>query len=435
MTLIRVELHELEFRRDREEWIVGRRSTGDFVAVPYEGMRVVRLLQEGATVQEAERRLREETGTRLDVDGFVEGLAGAGLVAALDGRPLWAAAPPPPTFPWLRPAHVRWTLSPVLHVVVGAVVVTGIVAAVLRPGAVPGWRELLWSERGTPVLLTQVWAGWSLIFLHELAHLCTARAAGVPGRITLGTRLQFLTAQTEVSGIWLAERRVRLTVYLAGMALDAGLCAACVVLGVLLGPRPALSVVALTTLTMLSTQLLVFMRTDLYFVLQDLTRCHDLYGDALAYAGHIGKRALLHPSEDPLARLPRGEGRWVRAYTALLVAGTGVCLAVAATVTYPAAAGLLAHATDVLTGLVAGRSGPVDPFAAMDAVVVVAVVGAFQLLWAGAWWRRHGPRARQAARTVKKTAAKTLTGVFAGGHSGKLTGTGRITDRITEEKP
>ncbi len=44
--------------------------------------------------------------------------------------------------------------------------------------------------------------GWVLIALHELGHLATARAAGAPARISLGTRLQFLVAQTDVSGVW-----------------------------------------------------------------------------------------------------------------------------------------------------------------------------------------------------------------------------------------
>lgn len=164
----------------------------------------------------------------------------------------------------------------------------------------------------------------------------------MPGRIRFGTRLQFLTAQTEVSGIWLAERRVRLTVYLSGMALDAAVCAVCLLLTVPAGPQPALSVVAMTALLMLSTQFLVFMRTDLYFVLQDVTGCRNLYGDSAAYAAHVCRRALLRRSADPLARLPRTEGRWVRAYTALLLAGTALCLCLAVAVTIPATLGLLA---------------------------------------------------------------------------------------------
>ncbi len=395
MTPTRVTLHDLGVRRDREEWIVGRVETGDVIAVPAQGMRVIRLFQEGATVPEVERRLGAETGTRVNVGGFVDGLVRAGLVAAVDGCPVPAAAPPPPTFPRLLPRHVRWTLNPFPHAALAAVILAGAAVALLRPGVVPGWRDLLWSDRGTLVLLAQTAAGWLLILLHELAHLCTARAAGVPGRIRFGTRLQFLTAQTEVSGIWLAERRVRLTVYLSGMALDATVCAVCLLLTVPAGPRPALSVVAMTALLMLSTQFLVFMRTDLYFVLQDVTGCRNLYGDSAAYAAHVCRRALLRRSADPLARLPRAEGRWVRAYTALLLAGTALCLCLAVAVTIPATLGLLAGSVRVLLD-------PPGWVAAADGVVTVLVVTGFHVLWAATWWRGHGPKARRTAGLLRR---------------------------------
>ncbi|MEW9530278.1 hypothetical protein [Microbispora sp. NPDC049125] len=396
MTPTRISLHDLAIRRDRDEWIVGRMDTGDVVAVPSEGMRVVRLLQEGVTVPEVERRISAETGLRLDVRGFVDGLVRAGLVAAVDGRPVETPAPPRPTLPRLLPRHVRWTLNPLLHGALILVILAGLAAAVLRPGAVPGWRDLLWSGLGTPVLLTQIAIGWLLIVLHECGHLCTARAAGVPGRIMLGTRLQFLAAQTEVSGVWLAERRVRMTVYLSGMALDATLCAACLLLIVWLGPHPALSVTVLTTLIMLSGQFLVFMRTDLYFVLQDVTRCRNLYGDAGAYLRYVCLRALLRRPADPLARLPRAEARWVRAYTALLVPGTALSLAVAAAVTLPATLSLLARAVrEVLDRH--------DGVTSADGAVVIAVVAGFQGLWVRTWWRRHGLRVRNAARSLRRS--------------------------------
>ncbi|MFC4586282.1 hypothetical protein [Sphaerisporangium corydalis] len=204
-----VRLRDLGFRQDGPEWIVGRVDGEEFVSVPNEGMRAIRLLQDGATVEEAERRMRAETGADLDVHDFVRTLGELGLVDTVGGRALPGRPQRTPTFPWLRARHVRWTLSPLLHVAVALVVAAGIAMAVTRPETVPGWRDLLWSEHGTLVLLSQVAVGWTLILLHELAHLSTARAAGVPGRIRLGTRLQFLAVQTEVSGVWLAGRRIR----------------------------------------------------------------------------------------------------------------------------------------------------------------------------------------------------------------------------------
>ncbi|WP_169981140.1 hypothetical protein [Microbispora sp. H10836] len=384
-----VRLRELAFRRDGSQWIVGRPDGDEFVAVPYEGMRAIELLSAGVTVEETERRLRAETGVNLDVGDFVRALGTLGFVEK-PGAP--AASAGPPTFPRLRPRHVRWTLHPLLHLLVAGLIAAGIATAVVRRETLPGWRDLLWSERGTLVLASQIVVGWALIFLHELAHLSAARAAGVPGRIRLGTRLQFLAVQTEVSGVWLAGRRVRLTVYLAGMATDASACSAALLLTAVVGRQPALSLVALTSLGMLATQFLVFMRTDVYFLLQDLSGCRDMYGDASAYVRHLALRLLRRPSPDPLAGLPRRERRALRTYAVLLVVGTAACLGVAFAVTAPATLTLLGRAVGVL-------AAPADPLAGLDAAAVLLSAVAFQVLWARAWWRRHGPRVRRALRT------------------------------------
>ncbi|GAA0384067.1 hypothetical protein GCM10009530_38690 [Microbispora corallina] len=385
MTTVR--FHGLAVRRDREEWIVGRAETGVCVALPYEGVRAIEILETGATVEETSDLLRRETGVTLDVAGFVGEMAGAGLVAAVDGRPVGRDEVPRPSLPWLTPRLVRWTLSPVLPWVAGALVLAGAVAAAVRPGVVPGWHALMWSPHGTPVLAAEVVLVAALVALHELAHLCTARASGVPGRIRLGTRLQFLAAQTDVSGIWLAGRRARLTVYLAGIAVDAAVLALCLVAMAVLGPDVPLSIVALTEMTGLALQFLVFMRTDLYFVLQDLSGCRDLYADAGAHLRHLARRLAGRPSEDPLRLLRPLERRFVRIYSGVVLTGTAACLAVFLLVSLPFTLTMVCRAFGALTR----HATPVDT---ADAVATLAVLLGYQGAWAYAWARRHGPRLR-----------------------------------------
>ncbi|GII58539.1 hypothetical protein Pth03_69280 [Planotetraspora thailandica] len=388
----RVLLHELGVRRDREEWIVGRISTGDFVALPEVGMRALQLLQSGLPIADAQSRLRQETGRTLDIDSFVRGLAEAGLVAAIDGNPVPAVAPPRPTLPWIRPVSVRWTLSPVLHICVAAVIAIGTIILVRQPSLLPNWRAILWSPSGAAVLFTQITVGWLMLLIHELAHLVTARAAGVPGRIAFGTRLQFLVVQTDVSGIWLAPRRVRLTVYLSGIAVDCALCAVCVMLSLLTGPHSVYSIVLLTGIAMLATQAFVFMRTDLYFLLQDLTGCRNMYSDAIAYVRRGLARLMGRPRPGPITEVSRRERRWLTIYGIVLVGGTIACLGVFVTITLPVTATLVVRSVRALTS--SHRLAAV-----VDAAAVLAILTTSQLLWLRAWWRRHGHRFHRRSRS------------------------------------
>jgi hypothetical protein len=97
-----------------------------------------------------------------------------------------------------------------------------------------------------------------------------------------------------------------MTVYLAGMAANVGVMAACLLVLVAAGPRGLLRqllcvVVAETLLFLLPVQLMVFARTDLYFVLQDLKGCANLYADGSAYLGHLARRLTRRggPNPDP----------------------------------------------------------------------------------------------------------------------------------------
>jgi hypothetical protein len=391
----RIRLQPLRTRPDGDEWCVGRIDTGDFVVVPPVAVAALDLLGTGHTVKEVRDRLCADHDRSVDVAGFVANLIDLGFVAAVDGRPVAGPAVASPTWPWLRPRHTRWTLTTATAVVMLVLPLCGLVAAVLVPRIAPTYHDLVWSDRGSFVLAGNAAIGWSIIFLHELAHLATARAVGVPGRFSLGTRLQFLAAQTDVSGVWAAPRRTRLTVYLAGMAMNLAIAAAALLLRLLTGPDgllgQALAAICLMSLVLLAPQLLVFMRTDVYYVIQDLAGCRNLYADGSAYVRFCSLRAWRGVTRrraalaDPSLELCRGERRAVRAYAVILLLGTVACLAAAAFVTVPAAVTLFAGA---VTGVLSGGSVA----AWVDGAVTFTVVGGFWALWCRAWWRRHGRR-------------------------------------------
>jgi hypothetical protein len=401
-----VRLRALAVREDRGgEWIVGRMASRTFVAMPAEGVRALALLRDGAPVGEAARVLRAETGEDFDVAGFVTDLSALGFVARLGERELPEAAPPRASLPRLRPAHVRLALHPALPVLLAALLAAALCVLARRPELLPGYRDMLWSPHGSLVLLTGAAAGWALLCAHELAHLVTARAAGVPARVRLGTRLQFLVMQTDISGIELAPRRHRLTAYLAGIALNLA-CASAALLALATTapgtlPYRLLAAALLLALMPLPFQLMVFTRTDVYFVLQDLTGCRDLYADGLAHARHVLSR-LLPGDRAPavLPRLPPHERRAVRVYSVVLVLGTALCLCFLAAVTLPADLTLLAHA---LRELLRGGS----PARIADALAVLTVLGGVNALWAVTWWRERAERrrARRAPGTPPGTPA------------------------------
>jgi putative peptide zinc metalloprotease protein len=264
----------------------------------------------------------------------------------------------------------------------------------------PSYRMLVWSRHTGLVLAVNAAIAWTLILAHEFAHLAAARATGAPARITLSTRLQFLTAQTDVSGVWGAPRRIRMTVYLAGMALNVCLAAACLLALVVAGPqglaRQLLCVVVAETALALAAQFMVFMRTDLYFVLQDLTRCANLYADGSAYLRYLARRVTGHGASqnpDPSQEYPPPRRRAVRVYSALLLVGTAVCFGVEVAVSLPALITLIARAVAEFGSTALGM---------LDGTVLLAVLASWQVLWCNRWWTRHQGQARSLTRKLRK---------------------------------
>ncbi|MEV4876658.1 hypothetical protein [Streptomyces cyaneofuscatus] len=385
-----------------DEHIVGRMETGAFVALPPAGLRAVELLGQGQSLDGTRARLLAEYGEDVDVADFVTGLAQYGFLARIGHVPLPAPEPRRPSLPRLAPRHVRWSLHPVTAFLVCSLITVAAATAVLRPDTLPTYRTLLISEYGSVVLAVVFGGGWPLLFLHELAHLVTARAAGVPARVELGTRLQFLVAQTDMSGIELSPRRHRLTAYLAGIAVNLCLAALAVLAQPFTAPASAgrqfLDVLVLLAVLPLGFQCLVFLRTDLYFVLQDLTRCHDLHGDGRAHLRHHGRRLLRRKGRKsrkggadagPTALLPPRQRRAVRIYSVVLLVGTLLCLGGLVVITLPVELRLLADAV----GRLGSGHGAADR---ADALCVLALLGGTQLLWAWTKWR-HVRAARRLA--------------------------------------
>jgi putative peptide zinc metalloprotease protein len=402
----RITFRDLSMRRDGEDWIVGRVETGDFILVPPIAYRILLLLSGQHTVGEAHAIVHDETAEDVDIVAFVQELTSLGFIEAISGHSLGQAPGPAPSLPWLKPQHARWLLHPLTAFAFVAIIFAAAGYLISYPKLMPAYHSLVWSRYGAAILAGNAVAVWTLILLHELAHLATARAAGVPARFSLGTRLQFLAAQTDVTGVRVQPRRIRLTVYLAGIAANMAVASIGIIVEATAASAPGellnRILAAVVTLSVLSAvpEFLIFMRTDIYFVLQDLAGCANLYRDGTQYLRYLLRRiwcvvapGITRPA-DPSSDLPQRERRIVRLYAVLLVAGTAVCVMVAVSTELPVL-------VLVLTRAFAGLAGHNSAAGIVNGIAVLAIAGGTQVLWARTWWRRHGQRVKRLLDTPR----------------------------------
>jgi putative peptide zinc metalloprotease protein len=370
--------HRLVIRPDDDDAakiIVGRAEIGEFAGLPAVCGKAIRLLDEGRRIGEVAAAIAVEDRLEVDVAGLVASLIGLSFVREVSGRPV----PDQRTeavrdhFRFLEQRHVQWIFRLPAKLVWAVVCTAGALTVVRHPWVVPERADFFWSHYVGLSILVNV-AFFSLATTaHEMMHLIAARSLGVPARISLGTRLHYLVAQTDVTAIWGVPRRHRYRVYLAGLSCDIFLAAAMLLCIVYL-PLPALiegwlRAFVLCLVLGIALQAQVHMRTDLYFVLRDLLRCRNLFDDGLAYARHFFRRVIgtvpgaRRPQQaDPTAGMAAHERRAIRVYAVFLCLGTACTLAVFGCYGIPIAATALIHAGTALWNGVNGGalSGAID---------------------------------------------------------------------------
>ncbi|MFJ9523600.1 hypothetical protein ACIRPK_35890 [Kitasatospora sp. NPDC101801] len=360
----------------------------------------IEALEKGSTVAEAEQAVFDLCGQRIAAEEFADTLVDLEFVASVNGADL-PGRTNPESWPWLRPALARWLFRLPVYLWVAGLLVAGVVAAAARERPLPGYHA--YFVTGSPavnVLLSAALFGAS-VAVHESLHLLASRAAGIHARIGFGTRLQFLAVQTTASGLWAAPRRIRYRVYLAGMTGDLCIAALCSIGMELVGigsfADRVFQVLLLARLVSVAYQFCLFMKTDMYFVVQELMRCKNLYADSWTYARYLYARATgrfgakgPRPA-NPTAALPARERLPVKLYAIFMLIGSAICLGLFIFYGLPLTVTIFATAiSTTLDGMAHS-----DPIRAMDGLSVLVAEGVFQAIFLRTFAKKHGPRLRR----------------------------------------
>jgi hypothetical protein len=303
---------------DGDGYVLGSRYTRDFVAVPRIGGDVVRWLQSGLTVEECASRAEQAMGEPVDVAGFLAGLTAAGLLP--DSSVTAAPAPRAAEVPRWRRRAGRLLFGPVGLAAQSAVAVAGLAAMVAVPSLRPRYTDVIVSQ----VPLVSILLGAVLVvasgLTHEFAHVLGAAARGVPSRISISRRMVTIVYQTDLTRLWSVPRRSRVVPLLAGIAVDAAIAGAGVLLELRGFSNPLVRALVFMNLSAILFQLQIYMRTDLYALFVVATGCRNLWAAKGAVARRLIRRTTPEDSA-LLGALGRREVAWARVYLMLYIPG------------------------------------------------------------------------------------------------------------------
>ena len=382
-----------------DEIIIGVQSS--FLALPPDAVELLDCLAAGKTVGEAQALYFEKHKEQPDMMDFLSSLEQAGFVQPVADDPLSLSTNNGSTAPMARtkrpalryhfenfpPSVARVLTGKWALVLYGAAIIAALAALATEPSLLPRWDALFFTEDMTSMALALLVYSFLMLFLHEMAHLVAARAAGIPSRLGLGHRLWILVAETDVSGLWSLPRSKRYKTLLAGPLLDLVSASVLVCVGYagikgwLLMPPLAVQVcraLLLMYLLNLLWQCNFFLRTDFYYVLANFFGCKNLMGDTESFLrSRVAMWTGWSEAKD-LSYIPVREMRVVRGYAWVWLLGRANMFWILATITLPLLWGYLTHIAAIL-----GTGFSHDPSAFIDALVLGSVTATVQV--AGLW--------------------------------------------------
>lgn len=145
------------------------------------------------------------------------------------------------------------------------------------------YNYLFVNDSTTLSILTYFVVSWLSVFMHELTHFLSAAGFNAYAYIGLGTRLQFLVAQTTVSNPYRLVKAQRIKIYSIGMLTDVIVALACIMLVHIIHVSIIVSILRCLLYIKLSAiiwQFLFYMRTDVYYLFTTIVGEYNLMEDA-----------------------------------------------------------------------------------------------------------------------------------------------------------
>lgn len=336
-----VRLHPLTFLPEGDDVVIGRTDTDSYAVFPPEGAALVDQLTRRTPLDEAAKWYERTYGEPVDLEDFLATLAELDFLD--DGEP---SAPEPAG----GTAGVRWqatgraVFSRAAWLGYGSLVVLAALVCAHHPALLPHRDHVFFSRYLLVIELTVAFGQIPLILVHEAFHVLAARRLGLRARIRVSHRLYFVVFETVMDGLVIVPRAQRYLPMLAGMLADLLLVSVLTLgawAGTLLqdGPSPVTGVclaLAFTTVVRVAMEFLLFLRTDVYYLVCTLCGCVDLHTTSREMVLNRLWRALGRPSrlKDP-DRWHPNDVRAARWYAPLYVLGYGVALALLALVLLP----------------------------------------------------------------------------------------------------
>ncbi|RLQ93845.1 hypothetical protein [Falsibacillus albus] len=279
-----VEADHLAIQPEGDEYTVGDPAINVFIRIPEEGVEVIRRLNGEESLSVVQDRLLNEKGLEVDVLDFVSTLMELNLVAKIDGEQIVESTM---VQQGLEKKVGELLFSRAAIILYAACIGTAVIFLCLHPHEIPKYRDaFVFDSIGISLLFFFI-ISWVLTIIHEVGHYLAASKEGVPVRFNLSIRWFWLVVEADMNGLWGKPKKQRYVPLLAGLFWDAVILCIGLLLQSFL-PEGAFSVQVCKMIVLIQSykilwQFIIFVRTDLYYVMITYLNSADLTRNSIAY--------------------------------------------------------------------------------------------------------------------------------------------------------
>ncbi|GAA0428170.1 hypothetical protein GCM10008983_00530 [Lentibacillus halophilus] len=310
-------LYPLSIREDKKHYIVEEPVSGDFFEMPAVSVDAIHLINRGEPLDNIERELQ---ATYPDEDvaliPFVEQLVDLGLVKEVDGEtvPLTKQEPLPSGFTWLAASVGRFFFNRFTMKLYIVIVLVNLWLMFMNPQLVPAYQDLFLFDAMTLNMLLYMGISLLLVLMHEFAHILAVRSYDLPATLDVGRRLFLVVFETDLTCAWKLAPQQRNRLYLAGICFEQVMVLIALVIQLAVSGSTLVSgIFALVVLDIFIKtiyQCCFYMKTDLYYLFENMTGSYNLMENSQQYL----RKWIPFMKQDSTTEAFAGEATTIRLY-------------------------------------------------------------------------------------------------------------------------